>query len=504
MRMNNSSKQKKSKIVVIGGGLGGVSSAISLAQKGYTVSLYEKNSHIGGKLNRLETDGFGFDLGPSILTMPHIFNRLFEQSGKQLGDYVPIEKLTHEWRSFFTDGTVLDLYNDLDEMKMKNPQLSEKDMQEYRNYLDYTKKLYEATEEGYFDKGLDDLPSIFRHHGVLSSLRNFDYFHTMAQGIEKRVSNPYMQDMLKYYIKYVGSSAESAPAILNVLAYVQKAQGLWYVQGGMHKLAEGLVKLAEEEGVTFHTNTEVTEITYDSRKTVTGIKLSTGEFVKADRIVSNMEVVPTYNHLLNMKSEFTKKLEEKFEPAASGLVLHLGVNRQYPQLAHHNFFFSEDSTANYNTVFKEKQLPDDPTIYLVNSNKSDESQAPSGYENIKVLPHIPYIQDEPFTDGQYAELRERVLIKLEKMGLTDLRKHIVVEDKWTPVDIEQTYYSTRGAIYGVVSDRKKNKGFKFPKISAEFSRLYFVGGSVNPGGGMPMVTLSGQQVSEIISKEDDI
>lgn len=500
--MVNPDNQNKSDIIVIGGGLGGLSSAISLAQKGYTVSLFEKNSHIGGKLNRLEKNGFGFDLGPSILTMPHIFNRLFEQSGKQLNDYVPIERLSHEWRSFFTDGTVLDLYNDLDEMKINNPQLSEKDMQEYLNYLNYTQKLYEATETGYFEKGLDDLPAVFKHHGVLSSLRKFDYFHTMAEGVEKRVSNPYMQDMLKYYIKYVGSSAESAPAILNVLAYVQKAQGLWYIQGGMHKLSEGLVKLAEEVGVSLHTNTEVTEITVDSSKAVTGVKLSSGQYIKADRIVSNMEVIPTYNRLLDVDSNVTDKMEEKFEPAASGLVLHLGVNRLYPQLAHHNFFFSKDSKANYKTVFQDKLLPDDPTIYLVNSNKTDVSQAPDGYENIKVLPHIPYIQDKPFTDKEYEDLRERVLIKLEKMGLTDLRKHIVVEDQWTPVDIEETYYSTCGAIYGVVSDRKKNKGFKFPKVSTEFERLYFVGGSVNPGGGMPMVTLSGQQVADIISKED--
>lgn len=500
--MKKPGKSDKANIIVIGGGLGGLSSAISLAQKGYTVSLYEKNSHLGGKLNRLEKEGFGFDLGPSILTMPHIFNRLFEQSGRQLEDYVPIKRLSHEWRSFFTDGRVIDLYDDLDKMKINNPHLSEKDMQEYQTYLDYTKKLYEATEEGYFDKGLDDLPAIFRHHGLLSALKDFDYFHTMAQGIEKRVSNPYMQDMLKYYIKYVGSSAEAAPAILNVLAYVQKAQGLWYVKGGMHKLAEGLVELAKEVGVSLFTNTEITEITYDETNTVNGVKLSSGEKIEADRIVSNMEVIPAYSRLLGINIDKTRKMEEKFEPAASGLVLHLGVNRLYPQLAHHNFFFSEDSKANYQTVFQDKELPADPTIYLVNSNKTDPSQAPEGFENIKILPHIPYIQDEPFTDEDYAALRERVLIKLERMGLTDLRKHIVVEDKWTPVDIEETYYSTRGAIYGVVSDRKKNNGFKFPKVSTEFNNLYFVGGSVNPGGGMPMVTLSGQQVADIIVKED--
>lgn len=494
---------EESTIVVIGGGLGGLSAAISLAQKGYSVSLFEKNSHLGGKLNRLEKEGFGFDLGPSILTMPHIFDRLFRESGKQMSDYVSIKQLQFEWRSFFTDGTVMDLYNDLDEMKLKNPELSEKELQEYRNYLKYAKRLYDATNEGYFEKGLDDLKSIISHHGVFSALKDFDYFHTMSQGIDKRVSNPYLRDMLKYYIKYVGSSADEAPAILNVLAYVQSHLGLWYVEGGMHKLAEALVKLGEEVGVTFHTNTEVTSIeTSTEGGAVKGVRLASGETVLADRVVSNMEVIPTYNRLLNVDPVYTKELEKTFEPAASGLVLHLGVNRLYPQLAHHNFFFSEDSTENYKTVFTKKKLPEDPTIYLVNSNKTDPKQAPEGHENIKILPHIPYIQNRPFTDEEYADLRERVLIKLENMGLTDLRKHIVVEDQWTPVDIEETYYSTHGAIYGVVSDRKKNKGFKFPKKSAKFSNLYFVGGSVNPGGGMPMVTLSGQQVSDMIVKED--
>lgn len=134
-------------------------------------------------------------------------------------------------------------------------------------------------------------------------------------------------------------------------------------------------------------------------------------------------------------------------------------------------------------------MPDDPTIYLVNTNKTDHTQAPVGYENIKVLPHIPYIQDQPFTTEDYAKFRDKILDKLEKMGLTDLRKHIIYEDVWTPEDIEKNYRSNRGAIYGVVADKKKNKGFKFPKESQYFENLYFVGGSVNPGGGMPMVTL---------------
>ncbi|SFC15819.1 diapolycopene oxygenase [Alkalibacterium subtropicum] len=489
-------------VVVVGGGLGGLSAAISLAQKGYRVALYEKNKHLGGKLNRLEAEGFGFDLGPSILTMPHIFRKLFEQSSKLMEDYVSIRQLDHEWRSFFMDGTVLDLYNSTEAMLQKNEELSEKDIDEFKDYLDYTKGLYEKTEAGYFGKGLDTMKEVLDHHGYLSALKDFDYFHTMSQGIEKRISNPYLSDMLKYFIKYVGSSADNAPAILNVLPYVQYDFGLWYVDGGMHKLGEGLVRLAEEIGVALHTETEVSEILVDADKNVYGIQLATGETVQADRVVSNMEVIPAYDRLLHVDKAKITKLEEKFEPAASGIVLHLGVDREYPQLAHHNFFFSADSEKNYETVFDKHGLPKDPTIYLVNSNKTDPDQSLPGHENIKILPHIPYIQDVPFTEEDYARLRERVLIKLEHMGLTDLRKHIVFEDQWTPHDIEQHYYSNRGAIYGVVSDRKKNKGFKFPKKSQLFNNLYFAGGSVNPGGGMPMVTLSGQQVSDIIEKED--
>lgn len=221
--------------------------------------------------------------------------------------------------------------------------------------------------------------------------------------------------------------------------------------------------------------------------------------MSADYIVSNREVIPTYRDLLHFSNKKIAQLEKVYEPAASGYVMHLGVDKLYPQLAHHNFLFSNDSKRNYREVFHDKVLPQDPTIYLVNSNKSDASQAPEGHENLKVLPHIPYIQDEPFTEEQYRDFRERVLDKLEQMGLTDLRQHIIYEDIWTPHDIEQTYGSNKGAIYGVVADKKKNKAFKFPKHSQYFDNLFFVGGSVNPGGGMPMVTLSGQQVADKIN-----
>ncbi|EHJ07873.1 phytoene desaturase family protein [Staphylococcus simiae] len=485
------------KIIVIGGGLGGISAAIRMAQNGFDVKLFEQNKHIGGKVNRLDKDGFGFDLGPSILTMPYIFEQLFTYSNKRMSDYVDIRRLPLQWRSFFPDGQVIDLYEGIANTLMHNNHLTEQDARELSDYLEYSRKIHRVTEKGYFNVGLDNLTEIIRYHGPLHALIAYDYFHTMQQAIDKRISNPYLREMLGYFIKYVGSSSYDAPAVLSMLFHMQQQQGLWYVDGGLHHLANALERLALEEGVDIHTGVSVDNIqTYHRR--VTGVRLSNGKVYDADYIISNMEVIPTYKYLLHLNQHTIDKLEMTFEPASSGLVLHLGVDCRYPQLAHHNFFFSQDSKFNYQQVFHDKVLPDDPTIYLVNTNKTDSTQAPIGYENIKVLPHIPYIQDQPFDKKDYLKLRDRVLNKLEKMGLTDLRQHIVFEDMWLPEDIEAHYRSNRGAIYGVVADKKKNKGFKFPKESQYFDNLYFVGGSVNPGGGMPMVTLSGQQVADKI------
>lgn len=494
------SRTKKT-VVVIGGGLGGLSAAISLAQRGYAVSLYEKNAHLGGKLNRLEQDGFGFDLGPSILTMPHIFERLFAGSGKRMADYVPIVRLKKEWRSFFPDGTVLDLYGDLAKMEQENPFLSSDDLKEYAAFLQYAKGLYDMTEKGYFQKGLDTTGQVLKHHGIISSLRGFDLFSTMYEAIDKRISNPHLRDMLAYFIKYVGSSPYDAPAVLNMMIYMQYAQGCWYVPGGLHRLAEALRILATEVGVALHTGVAVKKV-LTKGKALKGAVLEDGTVVDADYYISNMEVIPFYEKMVETDRQEIERMERKFEPSSSGLVLHIGVKKTYPQLNHHNFFFSANLKEQMDKVFQHHELPDDPTIYLVNANKTDASQAPPGHENLKILPHIPHIQDVPFSSSDYLQLEERVLAKLERMGLEGLRENIVTRDVWTPHDIERMYGSHRGSIYGTLSDKKKNKGFKHKKHSEHFDNLYFVGGTVNPGGGMPMVTLSGQQVCKAILKRD--
>ena len=489
--------------VVIGAGLGGMSAAIALAQAGMRVTLLEKNAQLGGKLNLLETQGFKFDLGPSIFTLPQVFRPLFEHDGKRLEDYVDMRRVDPQWRNFFEDGTQIDLWERTERMRAELSRFGPDAFADYERFVAYSRAQYDVVERGYLRQGFDNFWQFVRFYGWKDG-RTMDWSSSMTGAIEKRVRNSYLREIFGYFIKYVGSSANDSPGFMNLMPNIQLEFGLWYVQGGLYEFARAFGRRLKELGIEVRLNTEVVRIerTNGAACGVTAREASgTESTIGADFVVSNMEVIPASERLLGQSPRQLRKLN-RFEPACSGIVLHLGLDRIYPQLAHHNFFYSRDQKAHFNRVFREKKLPDDPTIYLVAPTRSDPSQAPAGCDNIKILPHIPYINDQqPYTREDCMRLKELCLDKLERMGLTDLRKHVVVEDFWTPFDIESTYYSNRGSIYGVVCDRRKNFAFKAPKRSKDLRNLFFVGGSVNPGGGMPMVSLSGQHVARMILEE---
>ena len=483
----------KKKVIVIGSGLGGLSAGISLAQEGYEVVIHEKNDKIGGKLNVLKQQGYTFDLGPSILTLPHIFERLFERSGKRMKDYIPIRPLRPHWRNFFEDGVTLDLYPEPEKMAAEARKVGEPP-ENIERFLKYSADLYDLTNDGYFEQGLDRWQDFAKHYGLFKFFQ-FDLFRTMHQGVASHLQTRYFRDIFDFFIKYVGSSAYRAPAFMNAMPTIQFRYDLWYVDGGLYHIALGLQRLMDDLGIVVRLNSEVTEVRKEGAR-VTGLVTKDGTFQAADIIVSNMEVIPAYEKLLREDATFIASLEKKLEPTCSGLVIELGLDCQYPQLAHHNFFFSGHQKEHFAKVFERYELPDDPTIYLVAASKTDPTVAPAGCDCLKILPHIPHIDDEhPLTREDYSKLKERILTKLERMGLKDLRKHVVFEHFWTPLDIRAQYNSNKGSIYGVVSDRWKNLAFKAPKQSTLYPNLFFVGGSVNPGGGMPMVVLCGQNVA---------
>ncbi|MEM9799768.1 MAG: phytoene desaturase family protein [Planctomycetota bacterium] len=490
------------RVAVIGAGLGGMSAALSLALEGYEVTVFEKNSKVGGKLNVLSAEGYQFDLGPSILTLPHLFERTFERAGRKIEDYVPLRTVRPHWRNFFEDGSVVDLYPEADLMAEEAKKVGEPP-ENVERFLDYSERLYDLVNDGYFEQGLDNSDDFRRFYG-LAAFPKFDLFRSMHQGVKRHFKTRHFIDIFDYFIKYVGSSALRAPAFMNCMSTIQFRYDLWYVMGGLYKLAEGLERLMRELGIEIVLDAEIESLVRsDDGGTVRGVRMADGAEHLADTVVSNLEVIPTYRRLLREDESFVKKLEKRMEPACSGLVIDIGLDRKFENLAHHNFFFSGNQREHFRDVFQRRRLPRDPTLYVVAASRTDPSVAPEGCDCVKILPHIPYIDAKnPLTDADYDALKERCLDKMERMGCTDLRKHIVFEHVWTPFDIEKNYYSNRGSIYGVVSDRFKNLAFKAPKKCPRYDGLYFVGGSVNPGGGMPMVFLCGQNVAKAIAEAD--
>ncbi len=492
----------KKNIIIIGGGLGGMSAAISLATlPNVSITLIEKNNHLGGKLNQTKKQGFTFDLGPSIFTMPHLFEPLFKMHNKNMEDYFKLVPVRPHWRNFFPDGKVLNLEASIDLMQETNDFLNETDIKELKSFYDYTETLYNFSKATLFEHQSEKKLDTLKYYKPWKIIKDSDMFKTMDQGTRKHLSNPYLIDTMNFFIKYVGASPFEAPAVMNLLSYIQWKFDLWYVEGGMFQLSKGLEKLIKELDITVIKNAEVKSLS-TTHNAIHTLRLKNGKTLHSDIVISNMEAIPFYEKIAHIPETQLKSLKDKYPASCSGFALHLGLNKSYPQLAHHNIFHGENQAEHFNAIFNDKELPSDPTIYLVAPMKTDPSQGPKDHEIIKILPHIPNLdRDKPFTQNEYHSFKKILLDKLERMGLKDIRKHIVTEEIWTPETIMNTYSSTHGSIYGTLAHKEKNMGFKFPKRSTFFNNLYFVGGSTNPGGGMPMVVLSGQQALAQIKRK---
>lgn len=492
----------KEKVVVIGGGLGGLSAAIRLAVDGYDVQVFEKNERAGGKLNLREGKGYTFDTGPSILTMPWVLENLFKSAGRDLHNYMTIERVEPQWRTFFIDGAKLDLTSDLPKLLKEIEGLSKKDATAVFEYIQYCARMYELSLKSFYNKSLSGLKDLRKLH-KMSELLEMNPMKSMSDRTDSYITDPHLRQLFDFFAMYIGSSPYHAPAILSQLIYVQLGLGIYYVKGGMYNIARGMLQLLDELKVPVHTDSTVEEIIHNGSQ-ATGIRLAGDQTIPADKVVCNLEVLPALKSLLSSHPE--SKVEalklEKFEPAVSGLVLLLGVNTTYDQLAHHNFFFSKDPKKEFTQIFDEGKPADDPTIYIGVSKKSDPSQAADGKENLFVLTHVPPLKEGESWAEIAPEYRRKVLSKLEEMGLTDLQQHIEYEEQFIPDDLERLYGANGGSIYGVVTDRKKNGGFKIPSQSALLDNLYFVGGSTHPGGGVPMVTLSGQLTADLIKEKE--
>lgn len=481
-------------VIVIGSGIGGLSAAIRLAAAGKRVTIVEQNAAVGGKMSEFRADGFRWDTGPSVITMRHVIEDLFTAVGRRLEDYLtltPVEPLT---RYFYPDGVVFDASRDWPKMAAQISRLDEHDVEGYLAYLAYVARLHRITGPAFIYGEPPGLGSLTRVSPL--DVLKIDAWKTMDSAIRGYAHSPHLRQLLGRFATYVGASPYRAPATLNVIAHVELTGGVWYPQGGIYNIARALERLALEMGVQIRTGCGVKQIVVKNQM-AQGVILNDESLLPAQAVIANVDVATVYERLLPVDSRRARLLT-KIDSSCSGLIMMLGVEGQHEKLAHHNIFFSSDYPREFDDIFNRGVPPDEPTIYVAITSKSDPQDAPEGCENWFVLVNAPPLGDGFDWLDQTEIYGERVLKRLSGFGL-DVRirsKHIL-----TPLDLERLTGARRGALYGA-SSNNMFATFRRPHNRAKDIRgLYFAGGTTHPGGGVPMVMLSGQVAAGMLLED---
>jgi phytoene desaturase len=484
------------RVAVIGSGLAGLAAACTLAARGYAVEVFDKNPWLGGKAAVLSEQGFRFDMGPTILIQPSVLRRIFYEAGRKLEDYLDMLRLDPQWRCFFDDGSVLDLKHDVREMAAsldaRHPGMGAK----YVEFMDLSEKLHGISDRFFFWKPIGSMRDTFQIGGafqasVLKDVIRMRLGQTVAGTIRDFIKDPRVAQMLDHYVQYVGSSPDNSPAILCSIGHMQSEEGIWYPIGGTRAVPEALVKLGEELGVTYRPSTEVERILIERGKIV-GLMTTSGVRLEYDAVVSNEDAVRTYRELIGgtIADAFNKRRE--YEPACSGVVLYLGLNKRYEHLAHHNFVFSRNPHEEFHSIYDLGRPAPDPTCYLASTTGTEPATAPAGGDALYVLVHTPYLRPEHDWSKMLPAYRKVILEKLKRTaGLNDIEERIVFERALTPQDIHDRYRVLNGAIYGLSSHGRWNGAFKPSNASRDVDGLFLAGGAAHPGPGMPMVMMSG-------------
>ena len=495
-------------IAVIGSGLGGLAATCTLAARGYDVVLLERNAWLGGKAAQWEDQGFRFDMGPTILTVPSVLKRIFSEANRNLDDYLELVRLDPQWRSFFDDGSTLDLVADTDQMKGILNEFTNRPAvaNGYEKFMAISQKLHEISDRFFFWKSVEsirdtlDLKTTF-DLGTLKDLLALRMGKSVATTVRQHVPDHRAAQMIDHFTQYVGSSPDASPAVLCSIAHMQTSEGVWYPIGGTRAVPLALARLAEELGVDIRTQADVRRVVVENDQTK-AVELAGGERIEVQAVVSNCDSVLTHRELLDSQVWNKFKKRRNYEPACSGVVLYLGLDRRYDQLIHHNFVFSHDPHEEFDYIYNKGEPAPDPTAYVCAPAITEPQVAPSGGEALYVLVHTPYLRAGQDWSKILPEYRRTIIKKLETTaGMENLEQHIVSEQTLTPEGIRDRYNVLDGAIYGLASHGKFLGAFKPGNRSRDVRGLYLAGGAAHPGPGMPMVMMSGWIAADTLDQD---
>jgi len=485
------------KVIVIGAGFAGIAAASCLAQKGYDVTVLEKNSTPGGRCRKFEAEGFTFDMGPSWYWMPDVFDQYFELFGKKTADYYELIRLDPAYSIFFGKDDVMEIPANMTELEVLFESYEEGSSQKLRQFLKEAEYKYEV---GINEMVFKPSHSIFEFADIriLKSMFRLQMFQSMSSHVRKLFKNQKLIELLEFPVLFLGATPQNTPAMYSLMNYADLSLGTWYPKGGMHKIIEGMVKLAEELGVKFLYNQTVKEIVIPNGKAKEVIT-ETDKFT-VDVVVAGADYHHVDQDILKPQNrQYTEKYWDKRTMAPSSLLFYLGVNKKLENLLHHNLFFDKDFNKHAHEIYEVPQWPSEPLFYVCVTSKTDEDSAPEGCENVFVLiPLAPDLEDTEELREKYYHL---VMDRLEDLTGQSVRDAVIYKRSYAHKDFKSDYNAYKGNAYGLANTLMQTAFLK-PKLKhKKVNNLYFTGQLTTPGPGVPPSLISGQVVADEIYKE---
>ncbi|MEJ8816934.1 1-hydroxycarotenoid 3,4-desaturase CrtD [Lacibacter sp. H407] len=489
---------RQPKAVVIGSGVAGLAAAIRLTVQGFEVDVFERNAYAGGKLSFFEKDGFLFDAGPSLFTQPQNVEELFAFAGEPIEDYFQYQQVPLSCKYFYENGKQVSAWTNAEQLADELHEQLGEDKEAVKNYLHKSETLYNNIGRIFLNHSLHKR-STWLQKSILKALQTVRPSHLTGtlHGFNQAAfkTNEAVQ-LFDRFATYNGSNPYQTPGMMSLIPHLELNEGTFYPKGGMISITNALVKLAEKKGVRIHYNTAVQSIIHHQGE-VKGV-VAADENIAADVVVSNADVYFTYQQLLDDHYQTKKVLKQ--ERSCSGVIFYWGMNREFSNLHLHNIFFSKNYASEFTALFKQQRLYNDPTVYVNITSKMENGLAPKGMENWFVLINAPSNVGQNW-EAMRVQLRQQVIDKLSRILQTNIEEAIAVEEYLDPIRIEERTGSFMGSLYGTSSNGKMAAFLRHPNFTKKIQGLYFCGGSVHPGGGIPLCFKSAQIATDLI-KED--
>ncbi|MBT5392967.1 MAG: phytoene desaturase [Flavobacteriaceae bacterium] len=486
------------KAIIIGSGIGGIATALRLRSMNYDVTVFENNNYPGGKLASFDLGPYRFDAGPSLLTMPHFIDELFDLFNENPRDYFNYKKKDISCRYFWDDGTKLNAYSEKSKFINEiNKVLGVKEST-ISTYLLNAKRKYDLTKSMFLEQSLHKLKTYLSKDLLigLCNVFSFQINKTLNQVNELELKEPHLVQLFNRFATYNGSSPYKTPGMMTLVQHLEQEYGTYVSDKGMNNITKSLYDLALRQGIDFKFNSFVSQILVSGKR---AIGVSVGEeSYSSDIVVSNMDIVPTYRNLLKNYYQPEKTLSQ--ERSSSALIFYWGINKEFKNLDLHNIFFSNDYKKEFQSIFEKKSIFSDPTVYINITSKDVKGDAPDNCENWFVMINSPNDSGQDW-DNMIDEVKSNILKKINRLLNIDLEDYIEYEKVYTPKTIESNTQSYMGSLYGSSSNNLMSAFLRHPNFSNKILNLYFCGGSVHPGGGIPLCLLSAKIVSQLIKNK---